>query len=438
MGWKHRGAEASTGALLLYAMTVASVAGQPASDDLVQRGNYLAQAGDCISCHTAPGGAPFAGGLKIATPFGYLVSPNITPDSATGIGTWSADDLYRALHDGINKKGQYLYPAMPYVFFTKVTRPDVDAIHAYLRTVKPVTHSVDVNHLDFPYSVRTVMFAWQELWFTPGTYVNDASQSEQWNRGAYLVEGLGHCSACHSPRNFMGAVEQRERFTGAEIGSWFAPNLTENLRTGLGNWSTETLAGFLKHGYAVNRTQVDTFSPDPMGYARTYDQTASPSAVGPMAEVWHNSTRHLTDADTLAMAVYLKSLPAETSPLAEGQPTPQPYHGALGAHLFIENCSGCHMPNGRGAPGVNGAPPLAGNPLVVAPSPDSVLSMLLGGQPSWHGFGGMPAFKAEFTDAEIAALVSYLRTHWGNDAPQITPQQVATFRQQFFPGKLPQ
>ena len=191
-------------------------------DDLVKRGEYLARAGDCISCHTATShggtttGISFAGGLAISTPFGYLVSPNITPDDETGIGTWTADDFWRAIHFGINKRGEPLYPAMPYVFFTRATREDSDAIFAFLKSLKPVRHAVDVNHLDWPYDMRfAAMTAWQTMWFTPGVYQPDPSKPAAWNRGAYLVEGLGHCGACHTPRNFMGAVEPSERFTGA-------------------------------------------------------------------------------------------------------------------------------------------------------------------------------------------------------------------------------
>ena len=202
---------------LLIVLTAVWVlcAGAQTPQTEVQRGEYLARAGDCVSCHTAKGGAPYAGGLRMDTPFGYLLAPNITPDPETGIGNWSADDFYRALHDGLNKRGQDMYPVMPYDFYTKVTRADSDAIFAYLKSVPPVRNAVDINHLRFPFDLRWSMVAWRELYFDEGTYKADPAQSAAWNRGAYLVEGLGHCSACHSPRNVMGAIEKDKAFTGA-------------------------------------------------------------------------------------------------------------------------------------------------------------------------------------------------------------------------------
>jgi len=199
-------------------LTVAPVPGFAQSQpSQVERGEYLARAGDCISCHTAQGGQPFAGGARLDTPFGYMLSPNITPDPDTGIGRWSNADFYRALHDGVNKRGQDLYPTMPYDFYTKVTRADIDALWAYLRTVKPVKNAVVVNHLDFPFNVRLSMGVWRELYFKEGAYKPNPAQSASWNRGAYLVEGLGHCSDCHSPRNLMGGIEKSKQFSGAPI-----------------------------------------------------------------------------------------------------------------------------------------------------------------------------------------------------------------------------
>jgi mono/diheme cytochrome c family protein len=215
---------------------------------IVQRGEYLATAGDCISCHTADGGKAFAGGYRINTPFGYLLAPNITPDPETGIGRWSADDFYRALHEGVNKHGQDMYPAMPYDFYTRVTRADSDAIFAYLESLPPVRNAVDVNHLRFPFNQRWTMAGWRELFFDEGTFKADPSASASWNRGAYLVEGLGHCSACHSPRDDLGGIERRHEYSGAEIDGWFAPNLSSNLYLGLGSWTAEEIATYLKTG----------------------------------------------------------------------------------------------------------------------------------------------------------------------------------------------
>ena len=402
------------------------------ADDLVERGAYLAKAGDCVSCHTAASGSAeslaFAGGLAIATPYGDLVSPNITPDDGTGIGTWTADDFWRALHFGVNKRGEPLYPAMPYVFFTRIARDDSDAIFAFLKSLKPVRHAVDVNHLDWPYDMRfAAMTVWQALWFTPGVYRPDPSKSEPWNRGAYLVQGPGHCGACHTPRNFMGAVEPSERFTGAVIDDWFAPNITPNRRFGIGGYTVDQLTQFFRDG-------VMTRTVDELGKGAAGGETTEPlpTAVGPMAEVWHNSLRFLTDSDAKAMATYLEALPEDGS-LGPNRPAPKPRSLVVGARLFVENCAPCHAANGVGQIGV--APPLAGNPMVIAPSPDNLLSMVVGGQVAEHKTMMMPSFTSTFSNAEIAAVISYVRGAWGNDASPVSADAVAAFRKAAAAGK---
>ena len=369
----------------------------------VQRGEYLARAGDCISCHTAPGGAPYAGGYRLETPFGALLAPNITPDPATGIGNWSDDDFYRALHAGINRRGKDMYPAMPYDFYTRVTREDSDAIYAYLRTVAPVGNAVDVNQLRFPFNVRMSMAVWRELYFTEGTFKPDPGKSPAWNRGAYLVEGLGHCSACHSPRNALGGIEKDKAFTGATVDGWFALNLSSNLHTGLGTWTAQDIATYLKTGAVTGRT----------------------TALGPMALVVKNSTSQMTDADLLAMATYLKDIPA-TSSLRQGKPAPDPSRVA-GATLYLDHCSGCHQSGGRGLPGV--FPPLAGNGAVIAPDPADVLKVVLQGIPAQGKYVPMPSFAMQLSDAQIADLANYVRTSWGNSAAaNATPAMVAGLR----------
>jgi mono/diheme cytochrome c family protein len=378
-------------------------AGLQAQQSPVQRGEYLARAGDCISCHTANGGAPYAGGLRMDTPFGYLLAPNITPDPETGIGTWTADDFYRALHDGVNKRGQDMYPVMPYDFYTKVTRADSDAIFAYLKSLPPVRNSVDVNHLRFPFDLRWSMVAWRELYFDEGSYKPDPTQSAAWNRGAYLVEGLGHCSACHSPRNVMGAIEKDKAFTGATIDGWFALNLTEKMKTGLGDWTVDQITTYLKSGANKGKS----------------------TAFGPMAEVVHNSLQYLTDADLKAMAEYLKSLPANSALRtghAEADPTRQ-----AGAKLYVDNCMACHQSKGRGIPGV--FPPLAGNGAIVAPLPNDVIKVVLAGIPARNGYIAMPPFAARLTDQQIADIANYVRTSWGNAAaPNATSEAVKALR----------
>ncbi|MFO1406653.1 MAG: cytochrome c [Steroidobacteraceae bacterium] len=388
--------------VLALSVGTAVAASTPATTQ-VERGRYLATAGDCISCHTGPGGKPFAGGGKLDTPFGYLLAPNITPDDETGIGRWSADDLYRAMHEGVNRHGQDLYPAMPYTSYTLVTREDSDAIYAYLRTLGPVKNDVDVNQLRFPFNQRWSMAFWRELYFTPGTFEPVAGQSAEWNRGAYLVEGLEHCSACHSPRNVMGATETKHEYTGAEIDGWFAPNLSSNLSTGLGEWSVGDIATYLKTGSRPGHT----------------------TTFGPMAEVVHNSTSHLTDADLNAMATYLKALPPESS-LRAAKPAPSQWK-THAASLYMDHCSACHQSGGRGMPGF--FPPLAGNGAVIAPDPGNVLQAVLNGIPMQNGYIAMPSFAEQLSNQQIADIANYVRTNWGNTAvPNATADEVAKLR----------
>ena len=385
-----------------WAQTAASPFGAPGAT-AVQRGEYLARAGDCVSCHTAPGGAPFAGGYRIDTPFGPLFAPNITPDNDTGIGRWNTNDFWRALHQGVNQRGQDMYPAMPYDFYTRISRQDSDDIFAWLRTVKPVSNKVDVNQLRFPFDQRWSMAVWRELYFSEGRFRPEASKSAQWNRGAYLVEGLGHCSACHSPRNALGGIEKDKAFTGATIDGWFALNLTAELHTGLASWSAQEIAIYLKTGAAPGRS----------------------TALGPMALVVKNSTSTLSDADLLAMGVYLKDLPADSS-LRQGKPVPDKTR-EQGAKLYLEYCAGCHQAGGRGM--LNVFPPLAGNGAVVAPDPADVLKVVLLGVPQQGKYVPMPPFAAVLSDEQIAQIANYVRSSWGNKASaDVTPAAVARLR----------
>jgi mono/diheme cytochrome c family protein len=375
---------------ILCALPAAAAATAEGTQSIAQRGAYLAAAGDCVSCHTADAGKPFAGGYRINTPFGDLLAPNITPDPDTGIGRWSAEDFYRALHQGVNRHGQDMYPAMPYTFYTRVTRADSDAIFAYLQTVPAVRNAVEVNHLNFPFNQRWTMAGWRELFFTEGTFAPDARKSASWNRGAYLVEGLGHCSACHSPRDVLGGIEQKHQYTGADIDGWFAPNLSSNLHVGLGSWTAQEIATYLKTGARPGTT----------------------TAFGPMAEVVHNSTSQLTDADLAAMGEYLKSLPPE-SPLRAARAAPQQSQ-VRGASLYMDHCSACHQAKGRGMTGI--FPPLAGNGAVIARDPGNVLQAILKGIPMRNGYVAMPSFASQLDDQQVADLANYVRTSWGNTA----------------------
>ena len=368
----------------------------------VQQGEYLARAGDCTSCHTAQNGQPYAGGFRLDTPFGYLLAPNITPDQQTGIGNWSADDFYRALHDGVNKKGQYLFPAMPYTSYTKVTRADSDALYAYLMSLPPVSNAVEVNHLKFPFNLRLSMLGWNELYFDKGTYQADPKQTQAWNRGAYLVEGLGHCSECHSPRNVLGGIEQKKAFTGADIDGWFALNLTGNLKTGLGQWSVANIATYLKTGADKSKS----------------------TSLGPMSEVVHNSLSFMTDDDLQAMAEYLKTLPASSAMSTEYKPDTTL---TAGATTYVDNCSACHQAQGSGISGV--FPALAGNGVVVATDANDILKVVLFGIPVQDGYIAMPGFGDKLNDQQVADLANYLRSSWGNGASaNASAAQVAALR----------
>jgi mono/diheme cytochrome c family protein len=391
-------------ALALLVIATSSLTTADAQQSQVQRGEYLASAGDCLACHTAKGGAPYAGGNRLETPFGYMLASNITPDAETGIGRWTADDFFRALHEGVNKQGQDMYPTMPYDFYTKFAREDVDAIYAYLKTVKAVKHPIDVNHLRFPYNQRWSMAVWRELYFSEGTYKPDTAKSATWNRGAFLVEGPGHCSDCHSPRSALGGIERGTEFTGAMNEGWFALDLTSDFSTGLGNWTVEDIATYLKSGQYKGR----------------------PSAFGPMYDLVLSSTSRLTDLDRKAMGEYLKSLPARPRVRAAVAAVDPATH--RGATLYLDNCIRCHMAKGRGLPGA--VPALAGNGAVLAPDPADVIYAVLGGmrlQGRYHF--PMPSYAANLNDLQVAEVVNYLRTSWGNQAPaNATAEQVSKLR----------
>jgi mono/diheme cytochrome c family protein len=269
--------------------------------------------------------------------------------------------------------------------------------------VKPVANVVDINHLRFPFDQRWSMAAWRELFFTEGAFVPNPSRSASWNRGAYLVEGLGHCSACHSPRDVLGGIEKDKAYTGATIDGWYALNLTQKALTGLGDWSAAEIATYLKTGAYKGRS----------------------TSLGPMAEVVHNSTSHLSDADLAAMGEYLKSIPPDSS-LRTG-PAAAPASRARGAALYMDHCSGCHQAKGRGIAGV--FPPLAGNGAVIASDPANILKVVLAGIPAQNGYIPMPAFGDQLSNQEIADIANYVRTSWGNSAaPNATPQAVAGLR----------
>jgi mono/diheme cytochrome c family protein len=375
----------------------------------IERGRYLAQAGDCAACHTAEGGQPFAGGRAVPTPFGVIYSTNITPDPSTGIGNWTSDDFYRAMHEGIAPGGEHLYPAFPYPWYTKLTRADVDAIRSYLATLAPVHEQNKPTELPWPFSVREVMSAWNALYFKQGTFQSNPQKSAEWNLGAYLVEGLGHCGACHSPKNFAGAPKRDKAFQGGYGENWYATSLGGDLHDGLGQWSTDDIVQYLKTG--VNKRAA---------------------AFGPMSEVVHDSTQHLDEKDLHAIAVYLKDLPPHESPAsAAGGNTPDADRVARGHGLYIDDCAGCHMENGEGIAGV--FPPLKGNNVVQSKDPETVVHVILSGAKTAvtrqdpTGLA-MPAFDWKLSNEQVADLVTYLRSAWGNHGDPLDAGKVADTR----------
>ena len=377
-------------------------------------GEYLARAGDCIACHTARGGEPFAGGFEMPTPFGTLYTPNITPDPETGIGKWTADDFYRAMHDGKSKDGSLLYPAFPYPSYTKVTRADADAIFGYIQTIAPVKKKNKPHALTFPYNQRNLLIGWRALYFQPGEYKPDPAQSAEWNRGAYLVLGLGHCDACHTSRNMLGATVKDKELSGGLIPlqDWYAPSLTSNREAGLGQWEIEEVVALLRTG--ISKRGV---------------------VFGPMAQVVHDSLQYITEADTQAMAVYLKSLATTDAPSDPGQIRTTESQGRAsydsGAKLYDRHCKSCHGTNGLGVPPMY--PPLANNQAItMAFSVNPIRMVLFGGfPPSTRGNPrpfGMPPFAYTLSDQEVADVVTYMRQSWGNRASAVSPSDVAKYR----------
>lgn len=378
----------------------------------IATGRYLVNAGDCASCHTDTGGKPFAGGRAIQTPFGVIYSSNITPDSETGIGKWSETDFYNAMHRGMGRNGKHLYPAFPYPWFTKVSADDAQAIKAYLDTIPPVRQRNRPSKLPWPLSVRRVMAGWNALYFREGAFKPDASKSALWNRGAYLVEGLGHCGACHTATNAVGAPKKNQRLTGGDFGEhWYAPSLTSDLRDGLGNWSIADIVEYLKTG-----------------------SNGKGTAGGPMAEVVENSTQYLSDSDLDAMATYLKDIPAREN-LSSTQTVASADSANLtrGQALYEDNCSGCHMENGAGLAQV--FPSLKESSAVQAKIPDTLIHLILAGAsnaitPSKLTGFSMPAFNEKFDDDELADVVNYIRNAWGNHAPLTDPNAVSKVRKE--------
>jgi mono/diheme cytochrome c family protein len=397
------------------------VAASLAGADLIARGEYLTRAADCAACHNAPGGKPFAGGLAFKLPMiGTLYSTNITPDAETGIGGWSDDEFVRTLHEGIGKDGEHLYPAYPYASYTLMTRDDALAIKAYLFSLKPVKYTPPANDISFPFNQRYLMTFWNLLFNPNHRFRPNTDQSPDWNRGAYLVEALGHCGDCHTPRNLLFGLKAREKFAGAIVQGWKAYNITPDQDWGIGGWSEAQLQDYLSHGHAEGRG----------------------SASGPMAEVVDNSLRFLSDDDIKAMGIYVTSVPAVSAarsaaavraPAVKDQvanTTPAGTAGDYsGLHMVEGACTGCHSFEGSGT--VSNYATLLGSRSVNDPEGLNATQAMLEGTHLHTKLGKMfmPDFGKGYSDAEIAALVNYVTGQFGASASSVTPGDVAKRRQ---------
>jgi cytochrome c553 len=372
------------------------VAAAPGADS---RGKYLVAAGDCIACHTTIGGAPFAGGRAIETPFGTVYSSNISPDAQTGIGSWSRDDFWRALHEGRGKDGRMLYPAFPYPNFTRVTREDADAMFDYLHTLPPVSRQNSAHAVRFPYNTQMALGTWRALYFRPGVFEPEKGKSVEWNRGAYLVRGLAHCDACHASRNLFGAVSHQLDLGGGLIPmqNWYAPPIA--------GWEAAHVAALIATGVSPRAT-----------------------AMGPMAEVVYRSTQHLSEDDARAVATYVQSAPAPAP--REGKPA-SPRVLQRGIALYGEHCAQCHGDNGEGA--LPAYPPLVGNPgMNAAVAANGIKAILNGGYAPVTKTNprpyGMPPFFSKMNDQEIAAVLTYIRVSWGNRGGPVSAADVERYR----------
>jgi mono/diheme cytochrome c family protein len=376
---------------------------------LVERGAYLARAGNCMACHTERGGAPYAGGRPVPTPFGAVVSTNLTPHKVTGIGQWSAAEFWRAMHHGQSKDGRLLYPAFPYTSTTLITRDDSDALFAFLHSQNPVEQANRPHALRFPFNTQPALAVWRALYFEPATFQPEPTQSAEWNRGAYLARGLAHCAACHAERDALGGSSQAQAFRGGLMPAqdWYAPSLRSAREGGVMDWDTQQVVALLKTGVADGA-----------------------STMGPMAEVVLHGTQHLSDADLRAMALYLQGLSAHEPTVRPFEPA-DPQQMARGEKLYAQQCAQCHGDHGEGAAGVY--PRLAGNRAVTLEMPHNTVQAILGGgfAPATAGHPrpyGMSPYRTLLTDEEVASVATFVRQSWGNQAPAVSGLAVQRLR----------
>jgi mono/diheme cytochrome c family protein len=376
----------------------------------IQKGLYLARAGDCAACHTADPAKPMAGDYALTTPFGTIYTANLTPDPETGIGKWNADEFYKAMTKGLEPDGTRLYPAFPYTHFTILKREDSDALFAYLKTLKPISQRIQSPDFMWPLSWRFVMRGWNLVNFKHHPFRPDSEKSAIWNRGKYLVLGLGHCAMCHSPKNMLGAEEQDNRVSGGEVEGWWAPSLSGDKRDGIGNWTKDDLVSFLKYG-----------------------RNEKSAAFGPMSDVIEDSTRYLNDQDLEAIATYVKGIPARGDEAPAKLSDDQSKQAqSVGKEIYAAQCSACHAPGGAGVPTMFA--PLKGSSLAQSRNPKTVIRAVLEGvrsaptdkYPTPHS---MPSFAGKLTDGEIAAVVNYVRDSFGNQAAAVSESDVHDVRE---------
>lgn len=374
----------------------------------VERGRYLAIAGDCEACHTdfENGGAPFAGGRALSTPFGTIYSPNLTPDDETGLGRWTRAEFHRALDEGRDDEGRHLYPAMPYPYYTLMTRQDTDAIFAYLRSLEPVAAETPENDLPFPLNIRRAVAGWKLLYFENETFDSVPDQSEEWNRGRFLVDGPLHCGGCHTGKNWLGADIDDEYLRGGLLENWFAPNIRGGENGGIAHWEVEDIVEFLGTGRGRHTVPMQR-----------------------MGEVVAISTQNLREEDLRAVAVYLKSL---DDAVREEHDAPEAARLETGAGLYFDNCAACHAADRSGVPYFFA--PLDRSNKVLAEDPASAIRIILGGartQPTEAAPSmlAMPPFAWKLSDAQIADLLTYLRGSGDRRAAPVSAAQVAEMRE---------
>ncbi len=402
------------GALAAIAALSAPAAAQETVFSQVERGRYALITGNCQGCHTAPGEEPFAGGRGLETPFGTIYTPNITFDAETGLGRWSRDDFWLAMHEGLAPDGTRLYPAFPYAHFTKMPREEVDALYDYLSTLPRVKKEKPDNELPWPFSWRTTLAGWQWMFFEPGVFEPDPEKSEAWNRGAYLVEGPGHCSGCHTEKNLAGADKESRHLMGGQLENWAAPDIRGGRNGGLAHWSEADIVEFLKTG-----------------------RNAHTAAFSIMAEVIEYSTRHMLEQDLHAIATYLKDLEGEerATPAALDEKVM-----AAGGAIYFDQCSACHVSNGSGVPRFFA--PLAGSGKANDPDPTTVIRVILEGARAVPTKAhptplSMPAFDWKLTDEQVAAVATYVRTSWGNRGGAVSASEVEDLRERLRAGLAP-